>query len=204
MGPPAFVNRVHVGLKSLNCDGARGLALVGTCLAILLPTLWGEPGRRLLRYDRTALAGGQWWRLVSAHLVHLDVRHALLNCLGLVLMWVLFAKDYSPRRWLAIVLGSMAAIDLGLWWFDSTVIWYVGSSGVLHGVMAAGVLAHLRAGERGGWILAAFLAVKLSYEHWYGALPLSGSDPVLVNAHLYGVTGGAAVAAFLRPKAAPV
>jgi rhomboid family GlyGly-CTERM serine protease len=204
MGVPGFVNRVHAVLKSLNCDGRRGLTLLALCVLLCLPTLGGAPGRLLLRYDRLQLAAGQWWRLVTAHLVHLDLHHALLNTLGFALMWALFEREYSPRQWLAILLGSIAAIDAGLWLADSTVLWYVGSSGVLHGVMAAGVLAQLRAGEREGWILGAFLAVKLGYEHWYGALPLSGSDPVVVNAHLYGVAGGTAVAAFLRPKAAPV
>jgi rhomboid family GlyGly-CTERM serine protease len=194
------VNRVHVALKSLNCDGRRGLALVAACLLLLMPTLGGEPGRELLRYDRGGLAAGQWWRLLSAHLVHLDLRHALLNSVGLVLMWALFARDYSPKAWLAIVLGAIAAIDAGLWLGDSTVLWYVGSSGALHGVMAAGALAHLRNRERDGWILAGVLVLKLVYEQWGGALPFSGSDPVVVDAHLYGVVGGAAVAAFLKPR----
>jgi rhomboid family GlyGly-CTERM serine protease len=195
------VNRVRVALRSLNCDGRRGLALIGACLLLLIVTLGGEPGRQLLRYDRSALAAGQWWRLLSAHVVHLDLRHALLNSVGLVLMWALFARDYSPKAWLAIVLGAVAAIDAGLWLGDSTVLWYVGSSGALHGVMAAGALAHLRNRERDGWILAGLLAVKLVYEQWVGALPFSGSDPVVVDAHLYGVLGGAAVAAFLKPRA---
>jgi rhomboid family GlyGly-CTERM serine protease len=194
------VNRVHVALKSLNCDGRRGVALACACLLLLTPTLGGEPGRQLLRYDRSGLAAGQWWRLLSAHLVHLDLRHALLNSVGLVLMWALFARDYSPRAWLAIVVGAIAAIDAGLWLGDSTVLWYVGSSGALHGVMAAGALAHLRNRERDGWVLAGLLAVKLVYEHWVGALPFSGSDPVVVDAHLYGVLGGGAVAAFLKPR----
>ena len=198
------MNRVRVALRSLNCDGRRGLVLLAACLLLLAPTVSGESGRRLLRYDRTALAGGEWWRLISAHLVHLDVRHALLNSLGLALMWALFARDYSPRQWLLIVLGAMAAIDAGLWLGDSTVLWYVGSSGALHGVMAAGALARLRNGERDGWPLAVLLAVKLIYEHWVGALPFSGSDPVIVDAHLYGVLGGAAVAAFLKPRTAPL
>ncbi|HYB32418.1 MAG TPA: rhombosortase [Steroidobacteraceae bacterium] len=201
MGVGGFVNRVHVALKSLNCDGRRGLALLSGCLVLLLPALTGEHGRQLLRYDRSGLAAGQYWRLLSAHLVHLDLRHALLNCLGLILLWALFVRDYSAKGWLAIVLASVAAIDAGLWLGDSTVRWYVGSSGALHGVMAAGALAHLRAGERDGWILAAVLAVKLAYEQWLGALPFSGSDPVVVDAHLYGVLGGAAMAAFLKPRA---
>jgi rhomboid family GlyGly-CTERM serine protease len=119
-------------------------------------------------------------------------------------MWALFARDYSPRQWVPIVLGAMAAIDAGLWLCDSTVLWYVGSSGALHGVMAAGALARLRRGEREGWVLAGLLAVKLAYEHWLGALPFSGSDPVVVNAHLYGVIGGAAAAAFLKPQRTPL
>jgi rhomboid family GlyGly-CTERM serine protease len=198
------VNRVHGALRSLNCDGRRAYVLLAACLLLLAPSLLGEAGRQLLRYDRAGLAAGQVWRLITGHWVHLDVRHALLNSLGLALMWALFARDYSPRQWVAIGLASVAAIDAGLWLGDSTVQWYVGSSGALHGVMAAGALAHLRRGEREGWLLAIILILKLAYEHWFGALPLSGSDPVVVDAHLYGALGGAAAAALLRPRNLPL
>ena len=191
---------VRAILTSLNCDGRRGLTLGALCLGLVALTAGGEGARQLLRYERAGLARGQWWRTVTAHLVHLDLRHALLNCGGLVLVWALFARDYSPRRWLLIVLAGAAAIDAGLWFGDSTVQWYVGSSGVLHGVMAAGALAHLRRGELEGWVLAGLLTAKLLYEHLVGALPLSGSDPVVVDAHLYGVLGGAAAAAFLGAR----
>jgi rhomboid family GlyGly-CTERM serine protease len=204
MGVERPVKPVRRVLQSLNCDGPPGLALLAACAVLLLPTLAGEAGRRLLRYDRVALAAGEWWRLLTAHVVHLDTRHALLNCLGLVLMWALFARDYSPRQWAPIVLGAMAAIDAGLWLCDSTLLWYVGSSGALHGVMAAGAVAHIRRGQRDGWVLAGLLAVKLAYEAWLGALPFSGSDAVVVSAHLYGVLGGATVAGFLKPQRAPL
>ena len=204
MGVSAFVNHVHLALRSLNCDGRRGVALLLAGLLLLLLTLTGEGGRTLLRYDRGGLARGEWWRLVSAHLVHLDLRHALLNVVGLALVWALFARDYSPKAWLAIVLGAIVAIDAGLWLGDSTVQWYVGSSGALHGALAAGVLARVRRGERDGWLLAGLLAAKLLYEQAVGALPFSGNDPVVVDAHLYGVAGGLAVAAFLSPQRVPV
>ena len=193
--------RVRGLLRSLNYDGRLGLILAGSCVLLLLASLAGEPGRLLLRYDRAALAAGQWWRLVTAHVVHLDVRHALLNDLGLALVWALFARDYSLRQWAAVVLGAVVAIDAGLWLCDSTLEWYVGSSGALHGVMAAGALAHLRRGERDGALLSVALVAKLGYEHWAGALPFSASLPVVVSAHLYGVIGGSAVAVFVRPRA---
>jgi rhomboid family GlyGly-CTERM serine protease len=198
------VNRPQSLLRSLNCDAAYGWALLAACTLLLLLTATGEIGRTWLRYDRAALGSGELWRLVTAHLVHLDLHHALLNCLGLLLMWALFARDYTPRQWLVISLGSVAAIDAGLWLWDSTLHWYVGSSGALHGLMAAGTLAHLRRRERDGWILAVLLAGKLAWEQGVGALPLSGSDPVVVDAHLFGVAGGLAAAAFLKAAPEPV
>jgi len=71
---------------------------------------------------------------------------------------------------------------------------------VLHGVMAAGSLAHLRRRDLDGWVLAAFIIVKLIFEQRAGALPFTDSAAgVVVDAHLYGTLGGAAVAAILEP-----
>ena len=199
------VNGIERLLKSLNCDGKLGISLLAACGLLLLPVLAGDAGREALRYDRAALAAGQWWRLLTAHFVHLDFDHAALNSLGLVLMWALFARDYRPRQWLAILLGSIAAIDAGLWLCDSTIAWYVGSSGALHGIMAAGTLAHLRRRDLDGWILAVFIVVKLAYEQSVGALPFTDSHSgVVVDAHLFGTLGGAGIAAFLAPRMEPL
>ena len=200
-GPVTMIRRI---LTSLNCDGMYGVGLLVACAVLLLPELGGDAGRALLRYDRAGLAAGQWWRLLTAHVVHLGFEHAALNSLGLVLMWALFARDYTPRQWVSIALASIAAIDAGLWLRDSTVAWYVGSSGALHGVMAAGTLAHLRRRDLDGWILGAFIIVKLTYEQTSGALPFAEGEGVVVDAHLYGALGGLAVAAFLKSRAEPL
>jgi len=195
------VDRFKSVLASLNGDGGYGLTLLGIAILFVLPEFFGDVARDGLRYDRTALADGQWWRLVTAHLVHLDLEHALLNLLGLVMMWALFARDYRPVQWLPIVIVIFLAIDAGLWFRDTELHWYVGASGALHGFMAAGTLAHVRRGDLDGWILAVFIVVKLGYEQWHGALPFSDSTaPVVVNAHLYGALGGVLAAAGLKPR----
>jgi rhomboid family GlyGly-CTERM serine protease len=195
------VDRFKSVLTSLNGDGGYGLTLLVIAILVVLPELFGDAARDGLRYDRTALAAGQWWRLVSAHLVHLDLQHALLNLLGLVMMWALFARDYRPSQWLLIVFVIFLAIDAGLWFRDTEIHWYVGASGALHGFMAAGTLAHVRRGDLDGWILAIFIVVKLGYEQFNGALPFSDSGmPVVVNAHLYGALGGILAAAGLKPR----
>jgi membrane associated rhomboid family serine protease len=67
--------------------------------------------------------------------------------------------------------------------------------------MAAGVLAQLRRRELSGIVLGLFLIGKLVYEQTTGALPFAGpSLPVVVDAHLYGVIGGAAMALCMRPQ----
>jgi rhomboid family GlyGly-CTERM serine protease len=181
-------------LKSLNCDRAYGLALLGVLALLLLPEAGGQVARDALSYQREALAQGQWWRLLSAHFVHLDLQHAALNGMGLVLMWALFARDYAPGQWLAIYAGSCLAVSGGLWLFSPQIAWYVGASGALHGVMSAGTLAHVRRGDLDGWILAAFIVVKLAYEQFAGALPFAGSPDTVVDAHLYGAIGGVGLA----------
>lgn len=204
MGVSRPVKRVRGTLESVNCDGRLGLALLAACLVLLLPALGGDAARLALRYDRAALASGELWRLLSAHWVHLSFRHALVNVVGLALLWALFARDYSPRQWLLITLAAIVAIDAGLWLWDSTIEWYVGSSGVLHGYLAAGTLAHLRRREPDGWILAALLAGKLAYEHLVGPMPFSGSASVVVDAHLFGVAGGSAAALALGRQRQPL
>jgi rhomboid family GlyGly-CTERM serine protease len=153
-----------------------------------------------LRYQRDAILAGEWWRLVTGHFVHLGWAHLGLNVMGLVLMWTLFAADYTPRQWLIIVAGSIAAIDAGFLLLNPELVWYVGLSGALHGVMAAGTLAHLRRREPDGWILAVFLIGKLVYEQVVGVMPYSlksAGGPVVVDAHLYGAVGALIVTASL-------
>ena len=153
-----------------------------------------------MRYQRDAILAGEWWRLVTGHFVHLGWAHLGLNVMGLVLMWTLFAADYTPRQWLIIVAGSIAAIDAGFLLLNPELVWYVGLSGALHGVMAAGTLAHLRRREPDGWILAVFLIGKLVYEQVVGVMPYSlksAGGPVVVDAHLYGAVGALIVTASL-------
>lgn len=136
--------------------------------------------------------------MLTAHIVHLDVHHLVLNELGLVLMWSLFARDYDAVEWCAIVSAGALAISSGLWWLSPRVGWYVGASGVLHSVLAAGAAKHLAERSWDRWILLTGLCAKLAWEHWGGpAAPL-----VVVDAHWYGACSGFIVGAALSLRTA--
>lgn len=169
------------------------LGLLGA--AVVLIALGGEPARLALRYERTAILAGEYWRLVTGHLVHSSVAHLVLNLAGVGLIAGLFPQDYSLRQWLLILIFSTVSIDLGFVFYQPQLQWYVGLSGVLHGALAAGAIAWWRHETR---LLALTLSVifgaKLVWEQTRGALPFSGDMPVVVDAHLYGAIGGLAAA----------
>ncbi len=198
------VYRFKSALASLNGDGVYGLTLLGIAVLLLLPEINGDATRAALRYERMAIAAGEWWRLITAHFVHIDLEHTLLNILGVVLMWAIFARDFSPRQWLLVTTVVLLTIDAGLWFHDTDVDWYVGASGALHGFMAAGTYVHVRRGDLDGWILVVFIVLKLGCEQLHGVLPFAESGmPVVLNAHLYGAIGGLIAAACLRPGRKP-
>jgi rhomboid family GlyGly-CTERM serine protease len=186
-------NRFAGIAAALQWDRGRWIWLLLILLALDLVLGLGDSVSQLLRYDRSAIAAGGWWRLLTAHIVHLDVHHLVLNELGVVLVWSLFAQDYDAVEWCAIVLAGALAISSGLWWLSPGVAWYVGASGVLHSVMAAGAAKHLaeRAWDR--WILITGLCAKLAWEQWGGTrAPL-----IVVDAHLYGACCGFVIGAAL-------
>jgi rhomboid family GlyGly-CTERM serine protease len=171
-------------------------------LALLsLATMIGGRGLgEWLRYDRAGILHGEVWRLASSHIVHLGWQHLALNLAGLALVWMLYGRAYTLAQWAIVLALSMLGISLGLLLFLPGVHWYVGLSGVLHGLFVAGAVASLLAGYRAEWLLLSLLAVKLLWEHFHGALPGSESlagGTVLIEAHLYGAITGLLAAALL-------
>lgn len=176
--------------------------LIAVCVAIAALDAWDWPAADLqLRYERHHVLAGEIWRLVTAHLVHADIGHLMLNLLGTALIAALFPRTYSVSQWIAILGVSALAIDTGLLLRDREIEWYVGASGILHGALAAGALAWWRTERKPlAAMLTAILLGKLAFEQWQGALPLASGLSVIVNAHLYGAIGGALVAALWKVK----
>jgi rhomboid family GlyGly-CTERM serine protease len=166
------------------------LVLLGVCAAL---ALGGEALREMGRYERQAIEGGEYWRLVTGHLVHLGWGHLWPNLAALAVVGALFADVFRNGDWLRASFASAAAIDIGLYLFDTEVRWYVGLSGVLHGLVAAGALALLLRREALGAMLALGLSAKLAFEQLVGPVPFTAESvggPVVVAAHLYGAAGG--------------
>ena len=177
-----------------NWDAFSGwLPVLAVTVGTVVLGFLGDGARELLAFDRQAIAGGALWRLVSAHFVHLGFSHLLLNLAGLGLVWYLVGTTLGGRDWLAVWLVAIAAVSAGLWFFEPQLAWYVGLSGVLHGLLAAGIAADIGNARWDTWILAIALAGKIAWEQLVGPLPGSegaSGGTVIVDAHLYGAIGG--------------
>jgi len=173
----------------------RGEWLIPLVLAavLLLVMLGGDEVIQWLRYDRLAIAQGQLWRLLTAHLTHLGWSHLLLNLAGLILLWALLGDVLKRGGWLLLLLVSALAVGAGLYLFDPQLRWYVGLSGVLHGVLLGGALLLARFGSREGGYLLLLAVAKLLWEQLIGPMPgseESAGGKVIVDAHLYGAIAG--------------
>lgn len=164
------------------------LGLFGLCLALYL----ADAGQ-LLRYDRNLLAQGEIWRLFTGHLLHLNWPHFWLNMGGVLMVAIFFRKDCTPVQWLLLIALSCLVISLGLYLFDSGMIWYMGLSGVLHGLFVVGAWYERRRFVLSGNVLLLLLIGKLVYEQAGGGLASSEAligARVAVDAHLFGAVAG--------------
>lgn len=170
-------------------------------LACTALQIGGDPVRRALRYQRAAIAHGEWWRLFTGNFVHAGWTHLALDLAGVGLLWLLTGAALRGWRWLLATVAGAWAVGLGLWWAWPHLAWYVGISGVAHTYWAAGALLLIAAGSWEGWALLVLLAAKLAWEQASGGgLPTSHAllkEPVVTSAHLVGAIAGIVVGAVL-------
>ncbi|RZV36978.1 MAG: rhombosortase [Chromatiales bacterium] len=185
---------LHKAAGNSNLRACWLLAAGISVVAIALQS-GGEPVREALAYTREGVTAGELWRLVTGHFVHLGWTHMWLNLAGLAVVVWLVGGIFSWVRWLLVLGLTVLTIDLGFWFLYPNLAWYVGLSGVLHGLLVAGLFKGVIERDKESIILLGFVLAKLAWEQ-FGGGPLPGSEAtsggtVIVNAHLYGTVGGA-------------
>ncbi len=148
------------------------------------------------RFNRDLVEQGDIWLLLSGHIVHLNWSHWLLNMAGLSIVAFFFSGHASFKQWLLVILVSACVISAGIWWWLTDIRYYVGLSGVLHGLFLYGALREIRYFPVSGYVLVTVLIGKLLWEFFNGALPGSeemAGGRVLTEAHLLGAVGGISV-----------
>jgi len=164
------------------------IVIVSIVLALTEPM-----SSNLFAYDRHQLNHFQWWRLITGHLLHTNPSHLLLNLTGLTLLWTLHGHHYKTPRYLIQFLVLCLGTSIGIYYFAQQMQWYVGLSGVLHGLFVIGAYFDIRQKLKTGWIMFIIVWVKVIYEQVFGAsadVAKLIEANVAVDAHLFGTISG--------------
>ncbi len=177
------------GLKLNSYYCPLAIALICLILALLPETIQDD-----LQYQQTLTKSGEWWRLFSAHFVHLGWAHLTMNLAGLAVIWHLFVAPGRAPALCAFHIPLLAlGTALGLLWFNPEVAWYRGLSGVLHGLIVVSLLQQIRNQPGFSSLMLLLIAAKIAWEQFTGPTPGSEawiSGRVIVDAHLYGGISG--------------
>jgi rhomboid family GlyGly-CTERM serine protease len=170
-------------------------------------TFGGNKIYTVLRYDRHEIQHFEIWRLLTGNFTHYGFGHWLMNILALWIIWSFYNKILKQQvLFYSILLFCALGTSLGLFVFDTHLIWYVGLSGALHGLFASVIVLSFKDETKFQILMGLLLGAKLCYEQAFGPLPGSEKTAgvlVVVDSHLYGaITGIATAIAFIliRPK----
>ena len=169
-----------------------GLLLMIPVIGMVLLTGLGIDHHSAWAYQRVAINDGEYWRLFSAHFVHLNAWHLLFNTVAGIILYLVTCFVVSPIQWVSATLSCMVGVSVGLWLFSPEVIWYVGLSGVLHGLMVIIAWQYWSREPVLTSIGLLGLVAKLSGEQFRN-IPNAVfwlDHPIIVDAHLYGACSG--------------
>lgn len=146
-------------------------------------------------FDRELINQGQYWRLLTAHFVHLNVNHLLLNLLGLSLVLMIVDRTWSLWAWLVLIISSALIQSVIFYDYLTNMSAYVGFSGVIHSLYVAGAVFLVKQSADKIWAISllSLVTLKLLTENIGQGISMTEQligGHVLVEAHLYGAVIG--------------
>jgi len=158
----------------------------------MLPESWQAP----LRYSRSGIALGEFWQLISGHLLHSNSWHLLMNLGALLLAMLLHGSYFTAKQLAWQWLLSALLISVAMYFFSENIRVYVGLSGLLHAMFTLGAITDIQQRQPTGWLILAGIIGKVTWEQWHEpdtALAELINANVAIDAHLYGVISGLAI-----------
>ena len=179
--------------------------LLLTVATVLLAFALPQAGE-WLQYDRSAIAEGQWWRIITSHLTHWTGSHLLWDLIMFVALAV-SAQRISKSCTYVTLLISAILIPIAVWIFQPEMIHYRGLSG-LDSALYVFVLLELikkkstKTKSALLWIMLISFAAKVAYEFITGNTLFVQSMGANISgvplAHLVGGISGAIFASIMK------
>jgi len=186
--------KIAFHLPKLPLSREQIIGPVSVFLVALLCLINSDMWSTTANFDREAIVSGEYWRVITGHFFHTNTMHFLLNCSGIIMLWLLHGHYYTTRSYLALIVILCITTSLFIYLFSPKLHLYVGLSGVLHGIFVYGAIKDILHNEKTGYILLLGLTLKVLHEQIVGPSAdisaLIDAD-VAIDAHLWGALSGA-------------
>ncbi|OUS24847.1 rhombosortase [Gammaproteobacteria bacterium 45_16_T64] len=162
--------------------------------SIIVLSAFGNDVTQALALNADKINGGEWWRLISAHFVHLSPNHALLNVTGYLILGFGFRNEVNPKEEMSALFFAMTGVGLGIYFFSPELSWYVGLSGATYGLLVSNVIISMKKTPFLSGFFLFFVVTKIIYEQFFAPTDrfteelIGGS--VAIDSHLYGAISG--------------
>lgn len=168
-------------------------ALIGLCLAAFVGEIATGFGASTLQngfsrltaegaMSASAVADGQWWRIVTNGFLHYGVFHLALNMIALYFLGALLEPGIGTAKFVGIFLVSVLGGSLGVVLLQPG-SFAAGASGGVFGLLAAGYLYARRRGlDMVAQQLGLFVVLNLAFTFFYPGISIGG--------HLGGLAAG--------------
>ncbi len=152
---------------------------------------------RDLRYQPNWWIEAEYWRSFTAHWVHANWQHFLLNATGLMLCMTIASPNWPVWRWVVYNMYLAIGISTLFTLRNPELHWYVGYSGILFGIYLLAADDLYRRNRAIALLLVAAIVIKVVLEQ-FSDIRIGGGDligiPVIIDAHLYGLLLGLSIA----------
>jgi rhomboid family GlyGly-CTERM serine protease len=155
--------------------------------------LLGDSTLNALMYHRSGIASGEFWRVLSGHLVHSNGWHLLLNLASLLMVGLLFSQHLTRLFWLLIFTLSGLMISACYFWIAPEYEYYVGLSAVLYAVIIIGALLDIKEQPLIAVIVLVVVTARVIWQQYSGSIGSLAElieDRVAIESHLFGICTG--------------
>ena len=152
---------------------------------------------RDLRYQPNWWAESEYWRGFTAHWVHANWQHLVMNATGLMLCTIIASPKWPVWRWVVYNMYLAIGISTLFTLRNPELDWYVGYSGILFGIYLLAADDLYRRNRTVALLLGTAIVIKVVLEQ-FSDIRIGSGDligiPVIIDAHLYGLLLGLSIA----------
>lgn len=145
---------------------------------------------------------GEFWRIITAHLTHLDWPHFAMNMTGMALCLLVYRGDLPAWHWLSSYLFVSIFSSLGLLCIYEDYQRYVGFSDVLHGWILIGAAAISPREPKLALTVFVLFWLKIAEENsgmkFFTSTGID-TETIATESHLFGAIGGMLYALLFLP-----